>query len=230
MNEVDPADFPWAEQWPEIDDQRVRRAFAQIDRAHFVPAELQPWSTRDEPLPIGEGQTISQPFIVAWMTQALRLQPGERILEIGTGSGFQTALLCELTRQPGEVAGHQVYTVERFESLAETALARLAELGYHPHLRIGDGALGWPEAAPFAAILVTAAPDYLPRPLWYQLAEAGRMVIPIGPLGDSQTLWRIRKVRGQPEAHKLGDVRFVPLQSPILADPAQRLVWPPEKS
>jgi protein-L-isoaspartate(D-aspartate) O-methyltransferase len=202
MNEVDPSAFPWAEQ---------------------------PWSTRDEPLPIGEGQTISQPFIVAWMTQALHLQPGERVLEIGTGSGFQTALLCELTQRPGEVAGQHVYTIERFDSLAHQALARLNELGYHPHAQIGDGALGWPAAAPFAAILVTAAPAYLPRPLWQQLAEAGRMVIPIGPTNDSQTLWLIRKVRGQPESRKLGDVRFVPLQSPILADPAQRLVWPPEK-
>lgn len=229
MNEVDPSAFPWAEQWPEINDVRVRQAFARIDRAHFVPTELQPWSTRDEPLPIGKGQTISQPFIVAWMTQALHLQPGERVLEIGTGSGFQTALLCELTHRPGEVAGQHVYTIERFDTLAHQALARLNELGYHPHAQIGDGALGWPTAAPFAAILVTAAPAYLPRPLWQQLAEAGRMVIPIGPTNDSQTLWLIRKVRGQPESRKLGDVRFVPLQSPILADPAQRLVWPPEK-
>jgi protein-L-isoaspartate(D-aspartate) O-methyltransferase len=210
------ANFPWAQVWPEIRDRRLRAAFARVPRERFVPPPVRQWSDRDAPLPIGEGQTISQPFIVAWMTQALRLQPGEKTLEIGTGSGYQTAILCEMTSQPGATPGQEVYSVERFASLSQQAAVVLAELGYHPHLLVGDGALGWPEAAPFDAIIVTAAPACLPRPLWDQLAEGGRMVIPIGPEPDAQSLWLITKERGALRTHNLGDVRFVPLVSPIL--------------
>jgi protein-L-isoaspartate(D-aspartate) O-methyltransferase len=218
--------FPWADRWPEITDVRLRRAFARVPRSAFVPPPMQPYVDQDVPLPIGEGQTISQPFIVAWMTQALNLQPGEQVLEIGTGSGYQTAILCEMTAQGEERPGRWVYSVERYASLAQQAATILNELGYQPHLRIGDGALGWPEAAPYPAIIVTAAPAYLPRPLWVQLAEGGRMVIPIGDEPERQSLWLISKRQGQLQLRNLGDVRFVPLLSPILDDPTMRVRLP----
>ena len=186
----------------------------------FVPAQFREWSHQDAPLPIGEEQTISQPFVVALMLQALHLQPGERVLEIGTGSGYQTALLCELTQQVGEPVGQQVYSLERFSSLAEHTASLLHELGYGPQLAIGDGAAGWSAGAPFAAMIVSAAPAHLPRPLWEQLAENGRMVIPIGPQTADQMLWLIGKRAGQMTAQRLGAVRFVPLISPLLEDPA----------
>ena len=216
-------DFPWAKGWPEITDQRVRHAFSRVPRAQFVPAQVQRWSDEDAPLPIGEGQTISQPFVVALMTQALALQPGDKTLEIGTGSGYQTAILCELTTGPQEPAGIHVYSVERFRSLAQNAAATLDRLGCHPQIAIGDGAAGWPAMAPFAAIIVTAAPSYLPRPLWDQLAEGGRMVIPIGAQPEEQVLWLIRKTAGKLDAQGLGAVRFVPLISPLLDDPRMRI-------
>jgi protein-L-isoaspartate(D-aspartate) O-methyltransferase len=216
--------FPWAHFWPEIRDVRLRAAFARVPRARFVPPLVRQWADRDAPLPIGEGQTISQPFIVAWMTQALKLQPGEKVLEIGTGSGYQTAILCEMTTRPGEKPGEHVYSVERFSSLSQQASVVLAELGYQPHLLVGDGALGWPDAAPFDAIIVTAAPAFLPRPLWEQLAEGGRMVIPIGPEPEAQSLWLVTKEEGALRARNLGDVRFVPLVSPILNNPE---MWVP---
>jgi protein-L-isoaspartate(D-aspartate) O-methyltransferase len=212
------ANFPWSQTWPEITEERLRAAFARVAREHFVPAPVRQWADRDTPLPIGEGQTISQPFIVAWMTQALNLQPGDKTLEIGTGSGYQTAILCELTTQANEVPGQNVYSVERYSTLSQQAAGVLNRLGYHPHLIIGDGALGWPEAAPFAAIIVTAAPAHLPRPLWDQLAEGGRMILPVGPTPEEQTLWFIRKTGGALRARNMGDVRFVPLVSPVLMD------------
>lgn len=214
-----PPNFPWAEAWPEITDQRVRAAFARIPREAFVPAELRQWSDRDAPLPIGEEQTISQPFVVALMTQALQLQPGDKILEIGTGSGYQTALLCELT----DAAGRFVYSVERFASLSQQAGHTLHRLGYQPRLAVGDGAAGWPDVAPFTAMIVTAAPAHLPRPLWEQLAEGGRLVIPIGADPDDQMLWLIQKWSGQMRARRMGSVRFVPLISPLLADKAMQV-------
>jgi protein-L-isoaspartate(D-aspartate) O-methyltransferase len=220
MCDPQPDDFPWAHNWPEITDGRVRAAFAQVDRKQFISPLLHPWAARDAPLPIGEGQTISQPFIVAWMTQALALQPGEKTLEIGTGSGYQTAILCELTKVAGERPGHSVYSVERYASLAEKAKTTLNELGYFPHLFVEDGVLGWPAAAPYPAIVVTAAPPHMPRPLWEQLAEGGRMVIPIGPEPEQQRLWLIRKVAGRLRPESLGEVRFVPLVSPSMDDPA----------
>lgn len=209
-----------APDWSEIQDQRLLAAFARVPRAQFVPPSVRHYAGQDEPLPIGEGQTISQPFVVALMTQLLQLQPGHRVLEIGTGSGFQTALLCELTAQPHQPRGEQVYSIERFPSLAQQAATVLNALGYHPHLMVGDGAAGWPVAAPFDAIILTAAPPCLPRPLWQQLAEGGRLIAPIGPLDEDQMLWLVEKRRGQPCPQAHGPVRFVPLLSPLLADPA----------
>jgi protein-L-isoaspartate(D-aspartate) O-methyltransferase len=212
-------DFPWSQTWPEITDARLRQAFARVPREHFVPALVRSWADRDAPLPIGKGQTISQPFMVAWMTQALQLQPGDRTLEIGTGSGYQTALLCEMTMSPPETPGMHVYSIERHQALADNARAVLNALGYYPQIRVGDGALGWPMAAPFDAIIVTAAPAHLPRPLWEQLQEGGRMVAPIGPTPDKQALWLIRKADGRLHPRNLGDVRFVPFVSPVLENP-----------
>lgn len=177
---------------------------------------MRPWANCDEPLPIGQGQTISQPFVVALMTQALRLQPGDRVLEIGTGSGFQTAILCELTRSAEDEAGRMVWSIERFAALSERAAVTLARLGYAPHLRVGDGAAGWVEAAPFTAIVVTAAASAVPEPLWAQLADAGRMVIPVGMPPNGQVLWRLEKRDRRMLRRSLGPVRFVPLISPIL--------------
>lgn len=209
-----------ASDWREIHDRRLLAAFAQVPREKFVPPSMQPYAGQDEPLPIGEGQTISQPFVVALMTQLLQLHPGQRVLEIGTGSGFQTALLCELTAQPQQPRGEQVYSIERFSSLAQQAVTVLDALGYHPHLRVGDGAAGWPAAAPFDAIILTAAPPCLPRPLWQQLGEGGRLVAPLGPVDADQMLWLIEKRQGQLWVQAQGPVRFVPLLSPLLADPA----------
>lgn len=206
--------------WAEITDLRVRTALAGVPREHFVPSEVRRWADQDAPLPIGEGQTISQPFVVALMTQLLRLQPGDRVLEIGTGSGFQTALLCELTAEPNLPRGHCVYSVERFRTLADQAARALDSLGYWPHLAVGDGAVGWATAAPFAAIILTAAPPALPRPLWQQLAEGGRLVAPIGPSDTEQELWLIEKHAGRLCLSAQGAVRFVPLLSPLLTDPA----------
>jgi protein-L-isoaspartate(D-aspartate) O-methyltransferase len=160
------------------------------------------------------------------MTQALRLQPGDKVLEVGTGSGFQTAILCELTRQPDHSPGETVWTIERFPALAERAAETLARLGYAPHLRVGDGAAGWPEAAPFAAMIVTAGAPAVPRPLWEQLDEAGCLVIPVGTVPNGQTLWRLEK-RGQRMLRRsLGPVRFVPLISPILDRAEDRIEIP----
>ena len=221
--DVDTREFPWADQWPEITDVRVRQAFANVSRAAFLPPDLRRWADRDAPLPLKMEQTISQPFVVALMTQALAPQTGDRILEIGTGSGFQTALLCALTTPEDATPGASVFSMERHGALLADARQALTANGYHPHLRLGDGAGGWPEEAPFQGIIVTAAPAYLPRPLWEQLAEGGRLVIPIGPAPDAQTLWCVSKIAGALHARSLGPVRFVPLISALLDDPAQRI-------
>jgi protein-L-isoaspartate(D-aspartate) O-methyltransferase len=213
------SEFPWARDWPEITDIRVRAAFAKVPRAAFVEPELRKWVDRDAPLPIGEGQTISQPFVVALMTQALALQPGDKVLEIGTGSGFQTAILCELTMMEGQPPGSSVYSIERFASLSEQAGQRLSALGYAPHLAVGDGTAGLPEVAPFDAIIATAAPNRLPKALWEQLAEGGRLIIPIGPNYADQILWLLRKQNGRLERYWMGPVRFVPMVSPLLDNP-----------
>ncbi len=213
--------FPWADEWPEINDTRVRAAFAAVPRRAFIDDHLAHFADQDAPLPIGEGQTISQPFVVALMVQALALRPGDKVLEIGAGSGYQTAILCELTALEGEVRGETVYAVERHSSLAERAAAVLRTLGYAPHLRVGDGALGWPEAAPFDAIVISAAAPHIARPLWEQLAEGGRLISPIGEREDAQVLWLVEKWMGKMKIERLGGVRFVPMLSPLFDDPEQ---------
>ena len=213
--------FPWADQWPEIVDPRVRAAFARVPRRAFLDAHLTHFADQDAPLPIGEGQTISQPFVVALMMQALNIQPGDQVLEIGAGSGFQTALLCELAATPDDTRGVTVYAIERHTTLADRAAAVLARMDCGPHLRVGDGALGWPEAAPFAAIIVSAAATHVPRPLWEQLAEGGRLILPVGARDGDQQLWLVRKTAGRMQVEQLGGVRFVPLISPLLDNPEQ---------
>jgi protein-L-isoaspartate(D-aspartate) O-methyltransferase len=216
----EPPSFPWENVWPEITDAKVRAAFAAVDRAQFIEPDLRRLAARDIPLSIGEGQTISQPFIVAMMAQALDLHPGEVVLEIGTGSGFETAILCELTARPDQPLGATVFAVERLTALAQRAATTLRRLGYRPHLRVGDGAAGWPEAAPFAAIVVSAAASHVPLPLWEQLAEQGRMILPMGSEEWDQELWLVRKRKGVMDIQRLGGVRFVPLISPLLDYPA----------
>lgn len=213
--------FPWADGWPEINDGRVRAAFAAVPRRAFLDEHLARFADQDAPLPIGEGQTISQPFVVALMVQALALQPGDKVLEIGAGSGYQTAILCELTAHEGATRGATVYAVERYPSLADRAAATLNALGYSPHLRVNDGAMGWPEAAPFDAIVISAAAPHIARPLWNQLAERGRMISPVGQREDDQELWLVQKLMGKMHIKRLGGVRFVPMISPLFDDPEQ---------
>jgi protein-L-isoaspartate(D-aspartate) O-methyltransferase len=185
-----------------ISDARVLTAMRKIPRHRFVPENVQRHAYDDEPLPIGYGQTISQPYIVAFMTEALALSGGERILEVGTGSGYQTAVLAE-------VAGI-VWTVEIHAALSERAKAVLGELGYmNIRFRVGDGGEGWPENAPYDAIIVTAAPESVPRALRDQLADGGRLIIPLG--SDSQELVLIGRTGGRFEETPLLPVRFVPL-------------------
>ena len=186
----------------EVRDPRVLAAMRKIPRHLFVPPEWQSLAYADQPLPIGHGQTISQPYIVAFMTEALELKPGDRVLEIGTGSGYQAAVLAELVRE--------VYSLEIVEPLAEEAEARLQRLGYtNVHVRAGDGYRGWPEAAPFDAIMVTAAPDHVPAPLVAQLALDGRLILPVGRF--SQDLVRIRRTAAGLKKETLLPVRFVPM-------------------
>ena len=186
-----------------IRDERVLAAMARVPRHVFVPPELLPFAYEDRPLPIGAGQTISQPYIVALSTQALELSPTDRVLEIGTGSGYQTAVLAEL-------AG-TVFTIERIPELSQLAQKRLLSLGYgNIRFRVGDGTKGWPEEAPFQAILVTAAAPTAPKSLVSQLAEGGRLVIPIGGR-ESQTLWLFRKRGRRVEREYLCPCSFVPL-------------------
>jgi len=188
----------------DVSDPDVLRAMRSVPRHHFVPDEYQDQAYADHPLPIGYGQTISQPYIVAWMTELLALQAGEKVLEIGTGSGYQAAVLAEL----GDV---EVYSIEIVPELATQAQERLASLDYtNVHVKQGDGYYGWEAHAPFDAIIVTAAPDHLPRPLVQQLKEGGRVVIPIGPPGGYQSLWRFVKEPDGLKAYNLGGVMFVP--------------------
>jgi protein-L-isoaspartate(D-aspartate) O-methyltransferase len=212
-------DFAGRQAWPDVTDERVRAVFAAVPRAAFLAPDLRPCAGEDAPLPIGEGQTISQPYVVAIMVQALHLQPAARVLEIGTGSGYETAILCALTAAPGMELGATVHAVERLPALAAAAEAALHSVGCRPHLRVGDGAAGWPEAAPFAAIIVSAAAAHVPRPLWEQLAEGGRMILPLGDQADNQELWLLHKRNAAMQIERLGGVRFVPLISPLLDDP-----------
>ena len=188
-----------------LEDERVLTAMTTVPRHLFVPNEMASRAYDDEPLPIGCGQTISQPFIVAYMTEALRLGGGEKVLEIGTGSGYQTAILAE-------VAG-EVWTVELVEDLSFRAKESLDALGYkNIRFRVGDGSAGWPDAAPFDGIIVTAAPASVPEALELQLAPDGRMVVPVG-LG-SQELVLIRRDGDSFRREGLIGVRFVPLVRP----------------
>jgi protein-L-isoaspartate(D-aspartate) O-methyltransferase len=187
-----------------VTDPGVLQAMRNVPRHEFVPEAYVNQAYEDHPLPIGYGQTISQPYIVAWMTELLDLQPGERVLEIGTGSGYQAAVLAELE-------GIEVFTIEIVPELAELAAERLDAAAYsHVTTRQGDGYYGWPEHAPYDAIIVTAAPDHLPQPLVAQLTEGGRLVIPIGPPGSYQNLWRFAYENGELRAENMGGVIFVP--------------------
>ncbi|NOZ30134.1 MAG: protein-L-isoaspartate(D-aspartate) O-methyltransferase [Chloroflexi bacterium] len=188
----------------DITDERVLAAMEKVPRHEFVLPEYLDQAYADHPLPIGFGQTISQPYIVALMTQLLQLQPTDKVLEIGTGSGYQAAVLAELV--------DEVYTIEIIPELAQSAKERLKRLGYkNVHVRQGDGYYGWPEEAPFDAIIVTAAPDHVPPPLVQQLKDGGRLVIPIGPPGGYQTLWQIVKRGENLEANNIAGVLFVPM-------------------
>ena len=186
-----------------INDGRVLAAMAKVPREEFVPPESRAASYADGPLPIGYGQTISQPYIVAFMTEQLRLKPSDRVLEIGTGSGYQAAILAELVKD--------VYTVEIVEPLAKNAEATLQRLGYKDvHVKVGDGYKGWPEAAPFDAIIVTCAPGRVPQPLTDQLKDGGRMIIPVGER-FAQELYLLDKKNGHLKESAVLPVRFVPM-------------------
>src|SRR6266481_6116558 len=186
-----------------VHEERVLAAMAKVPREEFVPADSRAATYEDGPLPIGNGQTISQPYIVAFMTEQLRLSPTDRVLEIGTGSGYQAAILAELARE--------VYTIEIVAPLAQSAEAALQRLGYkNVHVKVGDGYKGWPENAPFDAIIVTCAPDRVPRPLTDQLKEGGRMIIPVGDR-FAQQLYLLEKKNGQLKESAVLPVRFVPM-------------------
>lgn len=188
-----------------IADARVLEAMEHIPREHFISDDACDWAYEDRALAIECGQTISQPYIVALMTEALELRGKERVLEIGTGSGYQAAVLARL-------AG-EVHTIERHAELSHRAQQALADLGAtNVHFRIGDGSLGWPEAAPFDRIIVTAAASEVPAKLWEQLAEGGLLVAPVGD-SESQLLQVWRKSGEQPESRVLCSCRFVPLVS-----------------
>lgn len=195
-----------------VSDARVLEAMRTVPRHAFVPAEISDRAYDDTPLPIGHGQTISQPYIVALMTEHLRLPPGARVLEVGTGSGYQAAVLAVLTPH--------VFTMEIVDDLAREAGNRLKALGYDSvQVRRGDGHRGWPEQSPFDAIIVTCAPESLPQPLWEQLRPGGRIVIPIGPVDRVQRLVVVSKTSdGRQRTETVTDVRFVPM----IRNPARR--------
>jgi protein-L-isoaspartate(D-aspartate) O-methyltransferase len=185
-----------------VKDPRVLSALLKVERHRFVPEEYLNSAYSDQPLPIGEGQTISQPYIVALMTELLELKGDEKVLEVGTGSGYQAAILGELAQE--------VYTIEIIESLASVAKNRLSESGYqNVKVKAGDGYLGWPKAAPFDAIIITCAPDHIPKPLIEQLKEGGRMVVPVGAY--AQELKKIVKRSGKIETTDVIPVVFVPM-------------------
>ena len=186
-----------------IDDPRVLEAMRVVPRHEFVPPQLLEQAYEDTPLPIGDGQTISQPYMVALMTEALELRPGERVLEIGTGSGYQAAILAQMNAE--------VYSIERIEEIAAAARKRLERIGYGKvHLRCADGNDGWPEAAPFDAALVAAAAREIPRQPLHQLRMLGRMILPIGT-DDAQELVRLWRTEDGFREDYLGGCRFVRL-------------------
>jgi protein-L-isoaspartate(D-aspartate) O-methyltransferase len=188
-----------------IRDPAVLQAMSTVPREAFVAADQRQFAYADAPLPIGQGQTISQPYMVALMTEALEVTPDDRVLEIGTGSGYAAAILSRIARE--------VYTVERRPELARAAEARFQQLGYHNiHVHIADGTLGWAERAPYDGIVVTAGGPAIPDPLLDQLGEGGRLVIPVGPTSHLQELLRVRRSEeGAYRRENLGRVRFVPL-------------------
>jgi len=186
-----------------VSDARVLAAMRQVPRHRFVPASQRAHAYEDRPLPIGEGQTISQPYIVALMTELAALEPGDRVLEVGTGCGYQAAVLAEI--------GVEVFSIEIIESLATQAEAILSELGYREKVKIrrGDGYAGWPEHAPFDAILITAAPPAIPEPLKQQLKPGGRLIIPVGQ--HFQNLLRVIRTTDGFREESVIPVRFVPM-------------------
>jgi protein-L-isoaspartate(D-aspartate) O-methyltransferase len=186
-----------------ISDARVLAAMAKVPREEFIPGEQRGDAYSDSPLPIGHGQTISQPYIVAFMTEQLRPKQSDRVLEVGTGSGYQAAILAELVSE--------VYSIEIVAPLGKNAEGTLQRLGYkNAHVKIGDGYKGWPEAAPFDAIIVTCAPDNVPQALVAQLKDDGRMVIPVGDR-FAQELYLLEKTNGQLKQSATLPVRFVPM-------------------
>jgi len=186
-----------------INDVRVLAAMAKVPREEFIPVDARAGAYEDGPLPIGYDQTISQPYVVAFMTEQLRPKQGDRVLEIGSGSGYQAAILAELMAE--------VYTMEIVGPLAKTAEATLQRLGYqNVHIKVGDGYKGWPEEAPFDAIIVTCAPENVPQPLVDQLKDGGRMVIPVGER-FAQQLYLLEKKNGQLKESATLPVRFVPM-------------------
>lgn len=188
----------------DIRNPRVLAAMKTVPRHEFVPSAFRAEAYADSPLPIGLGQTISQPFIVAFMTEQIDPQPGQKILEVGTGSGYQAAVLAEM--------GAEVFTVEIIPELAERAAETLKRLGYDKvHVRTGDGHEGWAEHAPFDAIVVTCAPDDIPLRLVEQLKDGGRMIIPVGPVGGVQELYLLEKTDGILHRKSVMPVRFVPM-------------------
>ncbi len=195
-----------------ITDPRVVAAMRRVPRHHFIPDAESKDAYGDFPLPIGHAQTISQPYIVAYMTDALKLQPGEKVLEIGTGSGYQAAILAEL--------GVQVLTIEIVKPLAQFARDNLSKLGYDQVMvQAGDGYQGWPEERPFDAIIITAAPDHIPSPLLEQLAVGGRLILPVGD--QSQSLVLIRRTEEGYQKTELLPVRFVPMTGEAQHDSQQ---------
>ena len=187
-----------------ISDARLLAVMRAVPREEFMPLNIRERAYDDRAVSIGHGQTISQPYIVAFMTQSLALKPQDRVLEIGTGSGYQAAVLAGLVKE--------VYTIEIVEALGKQAGDTLSRLAYkNVKTRIGDGCRGWPDAAPFDAIIVTCAPDDIPAPLVGQLAEGGRMIIPVGPQGEPQNLILLKKKGGKVEQQKSLPVVFVPM-------------------
>ena len=187
-----------------VKDKRVLQAMRTVPRHKFVPDELKAYAYEDRPFPIGCGQTISQPYIVALMTELLKVDKEDKVLEVGTGSGYQAAILSQIVRE--------VYTIEIFEELGISAKRRLRELGYsNVKVRIGDGYYGWPEEAPFDAIIVTCAATHIPPPLLAQLREGGRMCIPVGGVFQVQNLMLVEKRDGKITSRNILPVRFVPM-------------------
>jgi len=195
-----------------INNSGVLKAMGKVPRHEFIPLDMREYAYHDTPLPIGDGQTISQPYIVAMMTELADPGRDDRVLEIGTGSGYQAAVLAELARE--------VYTIEILAPLAERARATLERLKYtNVYVRAGDGYRGWPEKAPFAAILVTAAADRIPQPLLDQLADQGKLIIPVGSVEDVQSLTVITRKANRFEKQEVLPVRFVPMTGEVQKAP-----------